>query len=241
MGKRIITQRRGRGTMTYTANSHTSKGKTSYRFLDDAEKNNVVKGIVADLIHCGNHNAPLAVIRYETGEVNLIPAVDGIYVGKDVEAGAQATPAKGNTMPLKNIPEGTSICYIESFPGKGSFCKSAGSFATVVQRSAEAVTIRFPSSRKEKVLNPNCRATLGVVAGGGKRDKPFVKAGPVHHKMRSKGQLYPKTSGVAMNAVDHPFGSGRGRHVGKPKTAPRHAPAGRNVGLIKARRTGRKR
>jgi len=58
--------------------------------------------------------------------------------------------------------------------------------------------------------------------------------------MRAKGKLYPRTSGVAMNAVDHPFGSGRGRHIGKPKTAPRHAPPGRNVGLIKARRTGKK-
>ena len=56
-----------------------------------------------------------------------------------------------------------------------------------------------------------------------------------------KNKLYPKTSGVAMNAVDHPFGSGRGRHVGKPKTPPRNAPPGRNIGLIRARRTGRKR
>lgn len=241
MGKRIITQRRGRGTMTYTANSHLSKGKTSYRMLDDIEKTNKVGGIIADLIHCGNHNAPLAVIKYETGEVTLTPAVNGVYVGQEVESGTNANVAKGNTMPVKNIPEGTDICYIESVPGKGSFCKSAGSFAKVVQRTPTGVTIRFPSSRKEKILNPECRATIGVVAGSGKRDKPFVKAGPVHHKMRTKGQLYPKTSGVAMNAVDHPFGSGRGRHVGKPKTAPKHAPPGRNVGLIKARRTGRRR
>jgi len=59
--------------------------------------------------------------------------------------------------------------------------------------------------------------------------------------MKAKNKLYQRVSGVAMNAVDHPFGSGRGRHIGKSKVAPRNAPPGRNVGLIRARRTGRKR
>ena len=53
--------------------------------------------------------------------------------------------------------------------------------------------------------------------GGGRKEKPLVKAGKAWHLMHAKGKLYPKTSGVAMNAVDHPFGSGRGRHVGKSK------------------------
>ena len=69
----------------------------------------------------------------------------------------------------------------------------------------------------------------------------MLKAGKHYHAMKARNKLYPVTSGVAMNAVDHPFGSGRGRHVGKPKTPPKNAPPGRNVGLIRARRTGRKR
>jgi len=68
----------------------------------------------------------------------------------------------------------------------------------------------------------------------------MAKAGKNYHAMHARNKLYPRTSGVAMNAVDHPFGSGRGRHVGKPKTPPRGAPPGRNVGLIRSRRTGRK-
>jgi len=240
MGKRIITQRRGRGTMTYRANSHKSKGKVTHRTWDEAEKTTQVMGVIRDLVHCGSHNAPLTIIEYETGEVTLSAAPEGVRIGDEVQSGETAKAEKGNVLPVKNIPEGTSIFNVESIPGKLSFCRTAGSSAKVVQRTPTHVTIRFPSSRKEKKLNPNCRATIGVVAGGGKRDKPLVKAGTVHHKMRAKGQLYPKTSGVAMNAVDHPFGSGRGRHVGKPKTAPKHAPPGRNVGLIRARRTGRK-
>ena len=80
---------------------------------------------------------------------------------------------------------------------------------------------------------------LGKIAGSGKKEKPLVKAGKKYHIMKAKGKLYPRTSGVAMNAVDHPFGSGRGRHAGKPLTAPRFAPPGRNVGKIKAKRTGK--
>jgi len=53
--------------------------------------------------------------------------------------------------------------------------------------------------------------------------------------------LYPHISGVAQNANDHPFGSGRGRHIGKAKAAPRFAPPGRKVGQIAPKRTGRKR
>ncbi len=234
MGKRIITQRRGRGSMTYTANTHQSIGALTY----PKEKN--VQGFVKELLHSGNHNAPLMLIQYANGETTYMPAPLGIRVNEEIIAGEHADVKTGNIIPLKNIPEGTQVYNIEIFPGKSGFCRSAGSFATIIQRTSEGVIIKFPS-RKEKQVHPECRATIGIVAGGGKRDKPFIKAGPMHHRMRAKGHLYPRTSGVAMNAVDHPFGSGRGRHVGKPKTPPRHAPPGRNVGLIRAKRTGRKR
>jgi len=95
-------------------------------------------------------------------------------------------------------------------------------------------------SKKQKSFLPECRATIGIISGSGKKEKPFVKAGTRHHLMRAKGKLYPRTSGVAMNAVDHPFGSGRGRHIGKSQIAPRFAPPGRKVGMIRARRTGRR-
>lgn len=39
--------------------------------------------------------------------------------------------------------------------------------------------------------------------------------------------------------VEHPFGGGNHQHIGKPSTIRRDAPAGRKVGLIAARRTGR--
>ncbi|MBI2673357.1 50S ribosomal protein L2 [Candidatus Woesearchaeota archaeon] len=238
MGKNLITQKRGKGSFTYRAHSHRWKGEISHKVYDDAEKKKLVKGIITDLIHCGGHNAPLAEIKYENGESVLIAAPMNIKLNEPIESGVEAAVKEGNTLPLKSIPEGTSICNIESQPGKNAFCRAAGSFGKVLNKFEDHVVIELPS-KKQKSLNPNCRATIGIIAGAGKKDKPFVKAGKKHWATKSKGKLYPRTSGVAMNAVDHPFGSGRGRHIGKPKTAPRFASPGRNVGLIHARKTGR--
>jgi large subunit ribosomal protein L8e len=80
---------------------------------------------------------------------------------------------------------------------------------------------------------------VGVVAGGGRIDKPLLKAGNAHHKYKAKRNNWPKVRGVAMNPVDHPHGGGNHQHVGHPTTVPRDAPPGKKVGLIAARRTGR--
>lgn len=237
MGKRIITQRRGRGTFTYRAHSHRSKGNITSRVLDENEKNNFVEGRIIDLIHCGMHSAPLAVVKFENKEV-IMPAVEGIRVDERINAGIRAEIKKGNILQLKDIPEGTDVCNIEAAIGNPAFCRSAGSFAKVVSKLNGKVVLKLPS-KKERTFDGNCRAVIGVVAGAGKRERPFIKAGTRHHLMRAKGKLYPRTSGVAMNAVDHPFGCGRGRHVGKPKMPPRYAPPGRNIGLLHAKHSGR--
>ena len=239
MGKRLITQRRGRGTSTYKSPSHRFKGKIKNRTLDDQEKEGVVYGTVKDLIDCPGHRAPLALVKYNKGEA-LISAPLGVKVNGIVASGSTAPVQTGNTLPLVNIPEGTLIYNIEIAPGDGGkLVRTSGSFAKVISKTSERVTIILPS-RKQKKINAKCRATIGVIAGGGTKEKPILKAGKKMHAMRATNKLYPKTSGVAMNAVDHPFGSGRGRNPGKPKTAPRFAPAGRNVGLIKAKRTGKR-
>ena len=100
------------------------------------------------------------------------------------------------------------------------------------------IIILLPS-KKQKSLNPSCRATIGMIAGSGRKEKPFVKAGRRYLAMKARGRIYPRTSGVAMNVVDHPFGSGRGRQHAKSRVAPRFAPAGRKVGMIRAKKAGR--
>ena len=79
---------------------------------------------------------------------------------------------------------------------------------------------------------------VGLVAGGGRSDKPVMKAGNNYHKYKAKRRCWPVVRGVAMNPVDHPHGGGNHQHIGHPSTISRYAPHGKKVGLIAARRTG---
>jgi large subunit ribosomal protein L2 len=102
----------------------------------------------------------------------------------------------------------------------------------------DKILILMPS-KKEKEFNGKCRAIIGSVAGSGRLDKPIVKAGKSFYIKKTRNKLWPRTSAVKMNAIDHPFGSGRGKRI-KSKIAKRNAPPGAKVGLIRPSRTGKK-
>ena len=90
-------------------------------------------------------------------------------------------------------------------------------------------------------MNPKCRAMIGVIAGGGKSEKPFLKAGNKAKYMQSRGRLYPVVRGIAQAAVYHPHGGGRHQHIGHPSSVGRNTPPGAKVGNIAPRKTGRAR
>jgi large subunit ribosomal protein L2 len=100
--------------------------------------------------------------------------------------------------------------------------------------------VTFPS-KKTKTLSPDCRATIGVVAGGGRTEKPLVKAGNMYRKRKAKNHRYPKVCGTSMNAVAHPFGGSSSGTKGRPMNARRFASPGEKVGKLRAKRTGKKR
>merc|ERR1712213_199342 len=97
--------------------------------------------------------------------------------------------------------------------------------------------VKLPSGSKKLIPSAN-RAMVGIVAGGGRIDKPLLKAGRAYHKNKVKRNCWPKVRGVAMNPVEHPFGGGNHQHIGNPSTIRRDASPGKKVGLIAARRTG---
>merc|ERR1711998_822168 len=97
--------------------------------------------------------------------------------------------------------------------------------------------LRLPSGQK-KTITSTARAVVGIVAGGGRIDKPMLKAGRAFHKYKAKRNSWPKTRGVAMNPVEHPHGGGNHQHIGHPSTVRRDKSRGKKVGLIAARRTG---
>lgn len=237
MGKNLVQQKRGKGSPRYRAPSFNYVGKATHRSFDQE----TLGGKVIDLVHCPGHSAPLSKVRYSNGEEIFMIAPEGIKLGDDVQSGLHAPIVIGNSLPLKNIPEGTLIFNIENSPGDGGkICRASGTFARVIAKTEKAVHVLMPS-RKEKDFNPMCRAQIGIVAGGGRTEKPILKAGARYHAMHARNKLYPIVCGVSMNAVNHPFGGRSSHHKGKVTIAPKYAPAGRKVGKIRPRRTGMKR
>jgi len=231
MGKRLRQQRRGKGTTVFTRPSWRFKAKVKL-----IAANQPMKGEIVDIINDPARSAPLMVVRYENGSVAYLPAFYGAMVGQQV--GYLQEPAPGSVMMLKDIPEGTDIYNIEIRPGDGGkLVRAAGSSAKVVSREADKVIVRLPS-KEFKALHPNCRAIVGVIAGAGRKDKPIIKAGKKFHMMKARNKYWPKVSAVKMNAREHPFGGKRKRTGRIPKTVSRHAPPGRKVGSIAAKRTG---
>ncbi|NGM69466.1 50S ribosomal protein L2 [Natronolimnobius sp. AArcel1] len=236
MGRRILGQRRGRGTSTFRAPSHRYKAKLDHKKTEDDD---IVRGTVVDIEHDPARSAPIAAIEFEDGEQRLVLVPEGVTVGEEIQVGVSAEIKPGNTLPLAEIPEGVPVCNVESNPGDGGkFARAGGTNADLITHDRSAAVVQLPSGEVKR-LDPQCRATIGVVAGGGRTEKPMVKAGNKYHKMRARGSKWPRVRGVAMNAVDHPFGGGGRQHPGKPKSVSRDAPPGRKVGDISSRRTGR--
>jgi large subunit ribosomal protein L2 len=239
MGKRILAQRKGRGTLPFRSPSHRHIGAVKYRPFKENEK--MFRFKVIDLIHSPGRGAPVARIQYDNGEKgNWLPP-EGIYVGQEFvqsKTGYGQTVQVGNVLPLKKMPLGTLVFNIESTSQDGGkFARSSGVAAIVRNRSGNKVELLF-RSKKTKWINEKCLATVGVVAGGGRTDKPFLKAGNKYHYNKSKAKKWPVVRGVAMNAVSHPYGGGAKQSPHKSTTTNRNRPPGRKVGQIAARRTG---
>ena len=236
MGRRIQRQRRGRGTPTFRAPSHRYKSELSHK---QPESDETVSGTIVDIEHDPARSAPVAAVEFDDGEQRLVLAPEGVRVGEQIQIGVSAEIKPGNTLPLAEIPEGVPVCNVERQVGDGGkFARASGTSAQLVTHDRQVTVVQLPSGESKR-LNPECRATIGVVAGGGRTEKPLVKAGNKHHKMRARGIKWPRVRGVAMNAVDHPFGGGGRQHPGQPKSISRDAPPGRKVGDIASKRTGR--
>jgi large subunit ribosomal protein L2 len=239
MGKRLKQQRRGDGTPAYKAPTTRYKVDLMYRPYDDAEKAGVLKGQILSFIDDPGRDALVLKVLYDNGEEGLLLAHEGATIGDNVEAGAQAKMSPGNLLPLYRIPDGSYIFNIERMPGdRGKLIRAPGAYATIVSRKGNKVFVKLPS-RKTIILSSECRAQIGVVCGGGRSEKPLMKAGTAYYKYHIRNRLWPKNRGVKMSVYNHPFG-GKQHHEGKPTTVSRGAPPGRKVGHIAARSTGRK-
>jgi len=245
MGKYVQAQRKGKSTI-FKAHTRTRKGSTKLRVLDYSERNGYVRGVIKEIIHDPGRGAPMAKIQFPNAyrfkrDNEMWVACEGMYTGQFIYCGKKASLTCGNILPLRSVPEGTVVCNVESKPGdRGSMARASGNFVVVISHDEDKGTtrLRLPSGGK-KTVSWNVRAQIGIVAGGGRTDKPLLKAGNAYHKYKVKRNCWPKVRGVAKNPVEHPHGGGNHQHIGKPSTVAQDRPAGRKVGLIGARRTGR--
>jgi large subunit ribosomal protein L8e len=244
MGRQIRGQRKGRGSIFVSHTKHR-KGPSALRALDYGERVGYLRGVVTDLIHDPARGAPIAKLvfnnpyRYKKDHVQWV-ATEGMYTGQFIYCGKKASLVPGNVLPLEAMPPGTVINNLEKRPGdKGKIAKTSGGFAQIIGHieGAGKTRLRLPSGQK-KTLSSLARAAIGIVAGGGRIDKPLLKAGRAYHKFRVKRNSWPKVRGVAMNPVEHPHGGGNHQHIGHPSTVRRDSVPGQKVGLIAARRTG---
>ncbi|KAL9642038.1 hypothetical protein ABK040_004090 [Willaertia magna] len=246
MGKRIRAQRKGNGAGPYKTRNIHKIAKPQYRSLDYSERQGYLRGVVRRLLHEPGRGAPLAEVAFrdtlQSGkDIQYFLAPEGVYTGQFVYCGAKAELKIGNVLPIGKLPEGTVCCNVERFTGdRGKLARAAGASAVIVAHSEDGKTrVRLPSGVK-KTISSDSRATVGLIACGGKTEKPILKAGTQYYKFKAKGRKqWPRVRGVAMNPVEHPHGGGNHQHIGKPSTVSRLTPAGRKVGLIAARRTGR--
>jgi large subunit ribosomal protein L2 len=235
MGKRILTRRRGAAPPRMISPSHLHKGDVKYpvKWTGTA--------VVESIEHAPGRSCLFANLKMPDGSLLLHIANEGMSVGQQVVFTDTTQIQPGNVTIVSKIPEGTPVFNLESRPNDGGrFVKTAGTAAEIVTHTEKATIIRMPSG-KFREFHPLARATIGLVAGGGRGDKPFLKAGKKHHAMRAKGVRWPRVRGVAMNPVDHPHGGGSHNFKGMPTSQRRGTPPGALVGKIAPKRTGMRR
>ncbi|MDV5171966.1 MULTISPECIES: 50S ribosomal protein L2 [Photobacterium] len=183
--------------------------KNAYRIIDFKRTKDGIPAKVERLEYDPNRSANIALVLYADGERRYIIAPKGIQAGDTIQSGADAAIKVGNTLPMRNIPVGSTVHCVELKPGKGAqLARSAGAYAQIIARAGTYVTLRLRSGEMRKVLAEG-RATLGEVGNAEHMLRELGKAGA----SRWRG-VRPTVRGVVMNPVDHPHGGGEGRTSG---------------------------
>ena len=200
----------GRNNTGRLAVRHRGGGhKRRYRIVDFRREKDGIPGKVAAIEYDPNRSARIARVHYADGERRYILAPVGLVVGAKVVSGPGADILPGNSLPLKNIPLGTTIHNVEMRRGRGGqMCRSAGVGAQLLAKEGEYAQVKLPSGEVRRV-DVECRASIGQVGNLDHENVSIGKAG----RNRWLGWR-PYVRGVAMNPVDHPMGGGEGKTSG---------------------------
>jgi large subunit ribosomal protein L2 len=211
--KSLVEPRRrtgGRNSLGRIAVRHHGGGhKRQYRIIDFLRNKPGIPAKVASIEYDPNRSARIALLHYVDGEKRYILQPVGLSVGMTIMSGPEADILVGNSLPLKNIPVGTTIHNIELRPGKGAqMARSAGAAAQLVSKEEGLALLKLPSGEIRRT-SVECMATIGQVGNVEHENVTIGKAG----RTRWLG-IRPTVRGVAMNPVDHPHGGGEGKTSG---------------------------
>jgi large subunit ribosomal protein L2 len=199
--------RAGRNNMGHITTRHQGGGhKQHYRIVDFVRDKDGIPAKVERLEYDPNRSAHLALLCYADGERRYIVAPKGVSAGHQLLSGSDAPIKAGNTLPLRNIPVGTTVHCVEMLPGKGAqMARAAGTSVQLLAREGTYAQLRLRSGEIRRV-HVDCRATIGEVGNEEHNLESIGKAG----RQRWRG-IRPTVRGVAMNPVDHPHGGGEGK------------------------------
>jgi large subunit ribosomal protein L2 len=197
----------GRNNHGHITTRHIGGGhKRRYRVIDWRRDKDGVPAKVVAIEYDPNRTARIALLSYADGEKRYILAPVGVAVGDVLLSGETVDIRPGNTLPIRNIPQGTVIHNVEAQPGSGAkMIRSAGSFGQLMAKEGGYAQIRMPSGEVRKLLE-DCKATVGQLGNVESSSVRIGKAG----KSRWRG-IRPTVRGLAMNPVDHPHGGGEGK------------------------------
>ncbi len=201
------TSKAGRNNLGQVTTRHQGGGhKKHYRVVDFKRSKDGIPAKVERLEHDPNRSAHLALLCYADGERRYIIAPKGLAAGAQLVSGSDAPIKVGNTLPLRNIPVGTTVHCVEMLPGKGAqLARAAGTSVQLLAREGSYAQLRLRSGEIRRV-HVDCRATIGEVGNEENNLRSIGKAGA----QRWRG-IRPTVRGVVMNPVDHPHGGGEGR------------------------------
>lgn len=196
--------RNNRGIITIR---HRGGGhKRRYRIMDFNRNKYGIEGKVAAIEYDPNRNARIALIYYVDGEKRYILQPKNLEVGNSIMSGSGSLLNVGNSLPLEEIPLGTSIHNIELIPNRGGqIVRAGGTSAKILAKEGDYITLRLPS-KEIRLIRKECFATIGEVSNN---DAFLVKSGKAG-RTRWLGKR-PTVRGSVMNPCDHPHGGGEGR------------------------------
>ncbi len=183
--------------------------KRQYRLIDFKRNKDSMAAEVLTVEYDPNRSCNIALVQYEDGEKRYILSPVGLKVGQKIYSGDEAEPRLGNCLPLSKIPMGLEVHNIEMNPGQGGkMVRAAGGTARLAAREGKNATLILPSGEM-RMVNVNCRATIGQLGNVEHMGVRWGKAGRKRHLGRR-----PHVRGSAMNPVAHPMGGGEGRRAG---------------------------